>query len=173
MLKQNIDELKSENKMLNNLIDNLKSEIRKLKENQTLLLQYPDLYGPIEQLDSNETNVCEEMDNQINANEYRIHLLENINAKLRNSINKLKQSKGSQIISEKNIQFLNVKETEPDNCEEFSNYRHELELDLENLNLSSFRKNSKTNSFSRPAPLFKLENEIESDSKNLSKESPR
>lgn len=71
-------------------VSNLTGQVTKMKETELLLLKYPDLYGPIEQLE--ELGVGEEMENQITANRHRIALLENLNSNLSNSVRKLNDS---------------------------------------------------------------------------------
>jgi hypothetical protein len=141
--------------MLNDSVDKLKIEIKKLKENETLLLKYPDLHGPIDQLDLNEVNLCEDMVNQINANNYRIYLLENINKKLSNSIIKLKKNDSLQ----KNDEKIKI----PDNLNIINN-------ESDNFESLTFSTCPKSKKLSRPAPLFKLENEIEYDLNASSKD---
>jgi len=147
-------------------VDELSKEVKKCKENEMLLLKYPDLYGPIEQHgDENELNVCEDMINQINANKYRIGLLENLNKKLSNSIKKLNET-----------QVVNSKASETDNY--FMKQRanpNDSTRTLTPLRQSSSSKivqdkheqaNERSSATSahimpvRPVPLFKLENEL-------------
>jgi uncharacterized protein (UPF0335 family) len=102
--KQLIDNIKNkenqlegvqyENEILQNSINGLKAEVKKLKDNELLLLKYPDLYGPMEQLSNEqELDVYEDMVNQMNANRHRVNLLENLNRKLDHSMKKLKETR--------------------------------------------------------------------------------
>ena len=135
-----------------------------MKENETLMMRYPDLYGPIEQLNEEEMNVCEDMMNQINANKYRINLLENLNKKLNNSIKKLNETQ------------MNDTALTNDNQDTSLNYfmkppQSTSRTTPSNSNLVTPRRNSIGNSsgkqaLTRPVPLFKLENEINENEKN-------
>ncbi len=85
-LNQNVEDLKSSLVKLNN-------EVKKHKEKELLLLQYPDLYGPLPQ---KETDLLTDMESQILANKYRIDLLETQNSKLKVTIQQLANSINSQ-----------------------------------------------------------------------------
>jgi hypothetical protein len=79
LLTKNIDDLKSSLAQLNN-------EVKKHKEKELLLLQYPDLYGPLPQ---KETDLLTDMESQILANRHRIDLLQAQNSTLQISIQRL------------------------------------------------------------------------------------
>ena len=136
-----------------------------MKENETLLIRYPDLYGPLEQLNDNELNVCEDMINQINANKYRINLLESLNKKLNNSIKKLNETQMSNIDMDGNDN--SVYSNKPDSA--INKYENSHDNDATHYFMKpppSTRTNSnvttpKASALTRPVPLFKLENEID------------
>lgn len=79
-LNKSISELKKNNNSLN-------VDIQKFKEKELLLLQYPDFYGPIPI--QKETDITTDMELQIQANQYRIELLEQQNQTLKSSIQRL------------------------------------------------------------------------------------
>jgi hypothetical protein len=130
-------------------------DIKRIKENETLLLRYPDLYGPIEQLNPNETNVCDDMLNQINANKHRIQLLDNLNKKLYNSIKKLNETQVDEMKSNQNKSY------DSENKDYF--LKHEGDDLSRSTTKMEVRKSSEKKSISRPVPLFKLENEIDQE----------
>jgi hypothetical protein len=137
-----------------------------MKENETLLIRYPDLYGPLEQLNENEVNVCEDMINQINANKYRINLLESLNKKLNNSIKKLNETQMSNT-SNIDIDNDNIIYSKPTSA--INKYENSHDNDTTHYFMKpppSTRTNSnvttpKASALTRPVPLFKLENEID------------
>ncbi len=65
----------------------MNNEVKKLKEKELLLLQYPDLYGPIPI--QKDTDIIKDMEMQIQANRYRIELLEQQNQTLKSSMQRL------------------------------------------------------------------------------------
>ncbi|CAF0817787.1 unnamed protein product [Brachionus calyciflorus] len=157
-----IENLRYESEILQGSITNLKLELKKMKDNESLLIRYPDLYGPMEQLNDDELSVIDDMQNQIKANKHRISLLENLNNKLFNSIKKLNETQGTNEITndigasfdDKNY-FMKPNE---------SSSRSQSRLDTPKQSDNNY-------SFSRPVPLFKLDNEIEIETKTESNES--
>jgi hypothetical protein len=132
--------LENENNTLNNSISDLKkknnslnNDVQKLKEKELLILQYPDLYGPIPI--QKDTDIIKDMEFQIQANTYRIELLEQQNQTLKSSIQRLIEA------DQKNqVEKLSYQQ------QTSSNY---------------IKNNTEYPSTSmRPIPLFKLENEI-------------
>ena len=89
-----MENMKYEAEILQSSVDTLKLELKKQKDNELLLLKYPDLYGPMSHMEDEEaeTNVASDMQNQINANKHRIYLLNNLNKKLENSLKKLNET---------------------------------------------------------------------------------
>jgi hypothetical protein len=162
-LKRDIENLKYDNEILQTSIDSLNMELKKLKQNEHLLLKYPDLYGPLENLmdDDDEatttSNVAADMQNQLNANKHRIYLLNNLNKKLENSIKKLNES----TTTTNEISFV---------ANEEKNYFKKQSLS----NVSTPKAEAPTHddtrlqALSRPVPLFKLENEIDQMNRNES-----
>ena len=80
--------------MLKKSVEEFKLELKKYKDNELLLLKYPDLYCPAE-INEGELNVVDDMQNQINANKHRIGLLDSLNKKLSVSIKKLNEKRES------------------------------------------------------------------------------
>jgi hypothetical protein len=157
------EKFKYDIEILQNSVSSLHKELKKSKENEILMMRYPDLYGPIEQLNDNEMNVCDDMINQINANKYRINLLENLNKKLNNSIKKLNET---QMNNEKlNETALTTNENNDTSLNYFMKPPQSTSRTTpSNSNLGTPRNKSANNSrqaISRPVPLFKLENEID------------
>lgn len=118
-------------------LSGLNNEIKKMKEKELLLLQYPDLYGPIPV--QKDTDIIKDMELQIQANRHRIQLLESQNQALKNSIQKLFESEKKTTTVQSPQQSIN---TTNQNNNKNNNHINE------NLNVA------------RPVPLFKLENEI-------------
>lgn len=140
-------------------IDTLKLELKKQKDNEILLLKYPDLYGPMTHIDEHggESNVADDMQNQINANKHRIFLLNNLNKKLENSVRKLNETTtiGSSTPA-KNESIVEISEVinsqfvkQPVSSSSVSSTPKSLE-DIGTRTLMS-----------RPVPFFKLDSEIE------------
>ncbi len=160
------EKFKYDIEILQNSVSSLHKELKKSKENEILMMRYPDLYGPIEQLNEHEMNVCDDMINQINANKYRINLLENLNKKLNNSIKKLNET---QMNNEK-LNETTMTSNDNNNNETSLNYfmkppQSTSRTTPSNSNLVTPRNNSATSNsrqaLTRPVPLFKLENEID------------
>ena len=86
-----LENMQYENEILQNALSGLKLEMKKAKENELLLVKYPDLYGPVPQVVDEELNVQEDMVNQISANKHRMQLLEGLNRKLEVSLRKLRE----------------------------------------------------------------------------------
>ena len=135
--KELIENLEYDKQVLVKSIEEMKVQMKKLQDNELLLLKYPDLYGPIEQTE--ELGVAEEMQNQINANSHRIKLLENLNNNLFNSVKKLHETQQN---SRANSAINKVDYFMKENSTVESRTREKQVL-------------------SRPVPLFKLENEID------------
>lgn len=153
-----------------------KAELKRKSDNETLLLKYPDLYGPLENLSENESNVLEDMLNQVNANKHRISLLENLNGTLMTSIKKLNEANvrsNSQENSRKpsiDIQYENSHSQQQQQhrytMQSVSRNEHE-----ESLNRSSHRRQISPGTGDakfppRPMPLFKLDNELSDPNTN-------
>ena len=90
-----IKEYEAERQELNRNIDDLKTNLtqlninlKKFKEKEMLLLQYPDLYGPMP-IQHQETDLITDMESQMQANKHRIELLEAQNETLKISIQRL------------------------------------------------------------------------------------
>ena len=153
------ENLKYDTELLQNSVNSLQRDLKKMKENEILMIRYPDLYGPLEQLNENEMNVCDDMINQINANKYRINLLESLNKKLNNSIKKLNETQmnetGIMNQTEQNDTSLNYFMKPPQSTSRTTPANSTLATPRNNSSSSSNRQ-----ALTRPVPLFKLENEI-------------
>lgn len=149
-----IQNLKYESEILQNSLENLKQELKKLRDNESLLIRYPDFYGPLEQLNDDELNVVEDMQNQIRANKHRIDLLEKLNNKLINSINKLNETMTSN-------QCDNVCAS----LEEKNYFMKPTESSSRSQSVLESPKEQKC-SYTRPVPFYKLENELENETKD-------
>lgn len=88
--QKEIENLNKEINEFKSSISILKNELQKCKEKELLLMQYPDLYGPIEI--KKELSIIDDMEMQIQSNTHRINLLEAQNKSLKNSIEKLKEA---------------------------------------------------------------------------------
>ena len=132
-LNTSISDLKKKNNSLNN-------DVQKLKEKELLLLQYPDLYGPIPI--QKDTDIIKDMELQIQANTYRIELLEQQNETLKSSIQRLI-------------------EADAKNHTEKPSYQQPL-----------YSNNNNEYQSMRPIPLFKLENEINEPLNNKNTKTP-
>jgi hypothetical protein len=175
-LKQKDNQFESiqyENEILQNSINNLKQEIKKQKQNELLLLKYPDFYGPMDHLHiEGEIDVYEDMQNQINANQFRISLLENLNRKLETSIKKLKEARPPSHKAQSYLPNNNFSEESGFN----SSMTNKDSTLGDNLNFfmkpqpetSSSRRSSIVlpEKPSRPFPLYKLESELDEDESN-------
>lgn len=142
----------------------------KLKDNELLLLRYPDLYGPIEQFE--EADVADEMQNQISANQHRISLLTNLNDNLSNSVRRLNETQ-SRAVSRANTSHVSASS---------ANHNHSRTINRSEVQLNEFMKPdvSRTESRkseapkseagsrvpSRAYPLFKLDSEIEAQTED-------
>ncbi|XP_074641534.1 coiled-coil domain-containing protein 157-like [Tubulanus polymorphus] len=69
-------------------IKTMENQMSQLQEREKLLLEYPDLNGPIN-AGNGTGDIARDMENQVQANSLRIQLLENENEGLRNSITKM------------------------------------------------------------------------------------
>lgn len=137
--------------MLKKSVEEFKLELKKYKDNELLLLKYPDLYGPAE-INEGELNVVDDMQNQINANKHRIGLLDSLNKKLSVSIKKLNEKR------ESIDQSFNKSNSKLDLNETNENYFMK-QKDSRRASLNETPRIEK-NALTRPVPLFKLENEM-------------
>nr|XP_020852281.1 coiled-coil domain-containing protein 157 isoform X3 [Phascolarctos cinereus] len=69
----------------------LDKSILELKERERLLVAFPDLHVPSEAQFESSGNVAEDMERQMQANDIRIHVLEEDNARLQATLAKLKE----------------------------------------------------------------------------------
>ncbi|CAM2705980.1 unnamed protein product [Rotaria socialis] len=74
--------------ILKSNIEQLQQEIQQMDEREQMLLQYPDLHGPIEHQPTSN-NIIIDMQNQMRTNEIRIDLLRKQNDSLKSSLEKL------------------------------------------------------------------------------------
>uniref|UniRef100_A0A8C6YCL8 Uncharacterized protein n=1 Tax=Naja naja TaxID=35670 RepID=A0A8C6YCL8_NAJNA len=85
--KQTLEQSASE---LQRTISELGELIHEMKEKEQLLVFFPDLHIPVETRFEISGNVMEDMGKQLQANNIRISILEEENARLRNAIAKIK-----------------------------------------------------------------------------------
>lgn len=78
---------------LQSLIQTLEQTISKAKEQEQLLIEYPDLHGPVNAGIRGTGDLAQDMDNQVRANTVRIRLLEEQNTRLRKTITKVLRSR--------------------------------------------------------------------------------
>lgn len=153
--------MKYEADILQSSVDTLKLELKKQKENEILLLKYPDLYGPMTHIDEHgESNVANDMQNQINANKHRIFLLNNLNKKLENSVRKLNETSNSASASPSKKETT-ITSDEP--SEHGSNYFVKQPVSSPSV-LSTPKSIEDIGSrtlMARPVPFFKLDSELE------------
>ena len=126
-----------------------------MKENENLLLRYPDLYGPIEHPNDNELNVAEDMENQIQANNHRIALLQNLNRNLDNSLRRLNETHGK-----KNSTMDEHLNQTIGRSYDVQNYFLKRKESIPEA-VKVVDRDTKSATVGRPVPLFKLENEID------------
>ncbi|XP_013063905.2 coiled-coil domain-containing protein 157-like [Biomphalaria glabrata] len=69
--------------------DVLKSQLEEVKERERMILEYPDLNGPINRDYQGSGDIATDMNNQIRANQIRIQLLEDQNETLTESVKKI------------------------------------------------------------------------------------
>ncbi|XP_061198305.1 coiled-coil domain-containing protein 157-like [Saccostrea echinata] len=91
-----IDELSSQKEELEGSIETLKSDIQHLEskleeavEREKLMIEYPDLNGPVNPGMKGTGDIVTDMENQVKANTIRIQILEEQNETLRNSVGKV------------------------------------------------------------------------------------
>lgn len=78
-------------------IDTLEARIEEAAERERLMIEYPDLNGPVNPDLTGTGDIAVDMENQVKANAIRIQVLEEQNEGLRNSITKIMSlQKGSQ-----------------------------------------------------------------------------
>ncbi|XP_048760038.2 coiled-coil domain-containing protein 157-like [Ostrea edulis] len=91
-----VDELSVQKEELQGSIATLKSDIQQLEnkleeatEREKLLIEYPDLHGPVNPDMQGTGDIVIDMENQVKANSIRIQVLEEQNETLRNSVSKV------------------------------------------------------------------------------------
>jgi len=106
--------------ILKSNIEQLDQQIQQMDEREQMLLQYPDLNGPIEHEPSNifkfnisilfyylaTNNIIIDMKNQIRTNEIRIDLLRRQNDSLKSSLEKLLSMNSQPLVSEERYEEL-------------------------------------------------------------------
>ncbi|XP_039188492.1 coiled-coil domain-containing protein 157 isoform X3 [Crotalus tigris] len=90
-LKQEKQSLEQSSSELQRTISELGELIHEMKEKEKLLVFFPDLHLPVETQFETSGNVMEDMGKQLQANNIRISILEEENARLRNAIGKMKE----------------------------------------------------------------------------------
>ncbi|OWF50254.1 coiled-coil domain-containing protein 157-like [Mizuhopecten yessoensis] len=91
-----IEHLGAEKEQLQDSISQLETNIQKLeqqleeaREQERLMIEYPDLNGPVNRDLKGSGDIVVDMENQVKANSQRINILEEQNEGLRNSITKI------------------------------------------------------------------------------------
>lgn len=74
---------------LENSIQSLEHQLEEAKERERLMIEYPDLNGPVNRDLQGTGDIVVDMENQVKANSQRINILEEQNEGLRNSITKI------------------------------------------------------------------------------------
>ncbi|KGL79627.1 Coiled-coil domain-containing protein 157, partial [Tinamus guttatus] len=82
-LEQSISELRTN-------VSGLEEMVRKLKERERLLVSFPELHVPVEAQFESTGNFAEDMEKQLQANNIRLSILEQENARLRAALAKVK-----------------------------------------------------------------------------------
>ncbi|XP_015672944.1 coiled-coil domain-containing protein 157-like [Protobothrops mucrosquamatus] len=90
-LKQEKQSLEQSSSELQRTISELGELIHEMKEKEKLLVFFPDLHLPVETQFEISGNIMEDMGKQLQANNIRISILEEENARLRNAIGKMKE----------------------------------------------------------------------------------
>ena len=153
-LAEQIQAKKTHMERLESEREQLQSEVQKLKETELLLLKYPDLYGPIEQLE--QLSVSEEMENQIDANRHRIALLQTLNSNLSNSVRKLNDT---------TLNDAKFRETSARN-QSLVVERRSIEVDERDCFMRANEAAKRGGSLpKRQYPLFRLDDEIEAEAR--------
>ncbi|KAK6192725.1 hypothetical protein SNE40_004149 [Patella caerulea] len=107
-LQQQVDENKAEHDRLakekddlektmeetRHIIQQMEKQVNEAKEREKLLVEYPDLNGPVNPDYKGTGNLVKDMENQVKANLIRIQILENQSEGLQNSICKFVSNQG-------------------------------------------------------------------------------
>ncbi|KAL3857715.1 hypothetical protein ACJMK2_012357 [Sinanodonta woodiana] len=88
-LQSEKDRLEESISSLQSTIETLQEKLEEEKEKERLLVEYPDLNGPVNRDIAGSGDIVYDMENQVKANNSRINLLEEQNEGLRNSIQKI------------------------------------------------------------------------------------
>ncbi|ELU04106.1 hypothetical protein CAPTEDRAFT_187561 [Capitella teleta] len=94
-LEREKKQLEDERKSVQKELEKMEESLRKVEEEQKLLIEYPDLNGPVNPAINGTNDVCVDMQNQVDANCLRIKILEEQNSVLRNSIMRMLQAQNS------------------------------------------------------------------------------
>lgn len=103
--KEELEKMMEEMKTQNNY---LQEEIKKLEEKENLLIQYPDLNGPVLDESLCSGNVMHDMELQIKANILRIELLEKQNQTLRLTLKKMNERYELHLSNEEPVSLWNM-----------------------------------------------------------------
>jgi hypothetical protein len=176
-----MENMKYEAEILQSSVDTLKLELKKQKDNELLLLKYPDLYGPMSHMEDEEaeTNVASDMQNQINANKHRIYLLNNLNKKLENSLKKLNETnvvRSNSSSAKKTPQNINASGAGDGVTSGGGDSNRNYFAKQQTMSASSTGSTPKSADESagssrplltRPVPFFKLDSEVEQNSSQV------
>lgn len=81
---------------LETTVESLSEKLEEAKERERLIVEYPDLNGPVNPDLTGTGDILLDMENQVKANNIRIQLLETQNDGLRNSVSKLQSMQGQE-----------------------------------------------------------------------------
>lgn len=88
-LRNDKAKLESSVQRLEDAANRLENELKEVKEKMRIMVEYPDLHPTANANLSGTGNIAKDMENQLQANQLRIQLLQEENAKLHKSITKL------------------------------------------------------------------------------------
>ncbi|XP_055479928.1 coiled-coil domain-containing protein 157 isoform X3 [Psammomys obesus] len=86
--KQDLDQVTTDLKLT---IAELQRELEELKEQQRLLVAFPDLHQPMEAQIQSSDNVTQDMERQVQANDIRIQVLQEENKRLQSMLTKIRE----------------------------------------------------------------------------------
>ncbi|XP_004843495.1 coiled-coil domain-containing protein 157 isoform X1 [Heterocephalus glaber] len=115
-LQREKQDLEQETTDLRLTVLDLQREMAELKEQERLLVAFPDLHRPVEAQIQSSGNVTEDMKRQIQANDIRIHILQEENGRLQSMLSKIHevaQQGGLKLIPQDQLWFPPGKTAEP------------------------------------------------------------
>ncbi|XP_055479929.1 coiled-coil domain-containing protein 157 isoform X4 [Psammomys obesus] len=110
--KQDLDQVTTDLKLT---IAELQRELEELKEQQRLLVAFPDLHQPMEAQIQSSDNVTQDMERQVQANDIRIQVLQEENKRLQSMLTKIRevaQQGGLKMVSQSQLWSPSYKGTQ-------------------------------------------------------------